>query len=147
MGNVMEKDMECFQFLSNEIDRAYHEAARKLGLTDSAMLILYTICYNGEECLLSDVTYLSGMSKQTLNSALRKLEKEGIVQSEKFQGKQKKILLTNQGKILVKNTVLPLIKIENEIFESWTKREREIYIELTERYLLAFKEKIRGLSL
>lgn len=147
MGNVMKKDMECFQFLSNEIDRAYHEAAQKLGLTDSAMLILYTICYNGEECLLSDVTHLSGMSKQTLNSALRKLEKEGIVQSEKFQGKQKKILLTNQGKILVKNTVLPLIKIENEIFESWTKREREIYIELTERYLLAFKEKIRGLSL
>ena len=145
MGEHIEDELKRFNYLTNEIDAAYHEAALKLGLSDSAMLILYTICNNGEECLLSDITKLSGISKQTLNSALRKLESEEIVYLEKFSGKKKRICLTEKGKLLVENTVLQVIKIENDILDSWTKEERRSYIALTERYLSSFKNKIKEL--
>ncbi len=145
MIETIEAEMKRFDYLVNEIDAAYHEASLKLGLSDSAMLILYTICNHGEACLLSDITHLSGVSKQTVNSALRKLENENIVYSEVINGRRKKICLTDKGKGLVKDTVLRIVAIENEIFGSWTAEERRIYIELTQRYLSSFKEKIKML--
>lgn len=145
MTSYMGEEMKRFDYLTTEIDAAYHEAALKLGLSDSAMLILYTICNNGEECLLNDITRSSGISKQTVNSALRKLEIEGVLYLEVFKGRKKKVCLTDKGKVLVKDTVLRLVKIENEIFGSWAEEEREIYIGLTQKYLSSFKEKIKEL--
>lgn len=145
MENYIEEEMKRFNYLTTEIDAAYHEAAWKLGLSDSAMQILYIICNYGDQCLLNDITRLSGISKQTINSALRKLEREHIVYLESSIGRKKKVILTDEGKELIKKTVLPLIQIENEIFGSWTKKERDIYLELTQRYLLSFKEKIKEL--
>lgn len=145
MEVYMKEEMKRFNYLTAEIDAAYHEAALKLGLSDSAMQILYTICNNGEECLLNDIIHLSGISKQTVNSALRKLENEDVVYLEAFSGRKKKVCLTEKGKALVKNTVLQIIEIENEIFDSWTDTERKIYIELTQKYLFSFKEKIKEL--
>ena len=43
------------------------------------------------------------------------------------------------------HTVARLIEIENMIFNSWTKDEQNIYLELTQRYLSDFKEKIEYL--
>lgn len=145
MPEIITEEMKCFNYLTSEIDAAYHEAALKLGLSDSAMLILYIICNNGESCMLNDICKLSGTSKQTINSSLRKLESEGIVYLERFNGRRKKVCLTDKGKDLINNTVVHLIRIENEIFSSWTKTERETYIQLTQKYLTTFKDKIKEL--
>ena len=140
---IMNSEMKRFNHLTTEIDTAYHEAALKFGLSDSAMLILYTICSSGKECLLSDIIRLSGISKQTINSALRKLETESIIHLEAYSGRMKKICLTDKGRRLTENTVLHIIKAENEIFASWTKEERNQYLELTQRYLDAFRNKVK----
>lgn len=138
-------ELNRINYLSNEIDAAYHEAARKLHLSDSALLILYTICDHGDGCLLYDICRLSGASKQTINSALRKLEAEGIVYLETFHGKKKKVYLTEKGRQVTENTALRLIEIENDIIRSWSEAEQQIYIELTQRYLTSFQEKIKEL--
>lgn len=64
------------------------------------MIILYTICDNGESCLLQEISRRSGVSKQTINSAIRKLEKEGIVYLESVGAKNKNVCLTDEGKQL-----------------------------------------------
>lgn len=135
--------MKRFNLLMSEMDTAYHDAALKLGMSDSVMLILYTLCSCGGECMLGDIT--SGASKQTINSALRKLEAEGIVYLEAFEGRKKKVYLTEKGKQIVKKTVFRVIEAENEIFASWSDEERSIYIDLTQRYLADFKEKVKKL--
>lgn len=142
MEELLTVQLKRINHLSSEIDAAYHEAAQKLGLSDSAMQVLYAICNNGEKCLLSDICNLSGTSKQTINSAIRKLEAEGIVYLETFSGRKKNVCLTAKGENLMNNTVVRLIKIENEIFSSWTKPEQELYLELMQRYLTSFRDKI-----
>lgn len=132
-----------FGYLASEIDAAYHEAARKLGLSDSALSILYTICLSGDSCSLSDIVSLSGISKQTINSALRKLEGSGVVETR--GGKKKQVYLTESGKALAQDTALRLLEMENEIFNSWADGEFERYLTLTGRYLSAFQEKIKEL--
>ncbi len=133
-----------YSYLTSEIDAAYHEAARKLGLSDSAMRILYTICLNGDDCPLSDIVSLSGISKQTINSALRKLEDAGVV--ETVGRKKKQVHLTAGGKLLAQNTALRVLKIEDEVFASWSNAELERYIALTEKFLSDFQEKIKDLQ-
>lgn len=134
-----------YNYLTMETEAAYHNASVKLGLSDSISLILYTICNNDGICLLGDICRLAGMRKQTLNSAIRKLEAEEIVYLKAADGKKKYVCLTEKGKMLSEKTVLKLIRIENEILESWTEEERETYVRLAEKYLKSFKEKIKNL--
>ena len=142
MKTYMTEEIRRFNHLTGEIEALYHQAALKLGFSDSAMQILYTICNVGDRCLLSDICKLSGTSKQTINSAIRVLEKDGIVYLEAFDGKKKVVCLTEKGKTTVEATIARLIAIENQIFASWTELEREEYLRLTKAYMIAFKEKM-----
>ena len=105
-------EMKRFNYLISETNAAYHEAAQKLGLSDSTVQVLYTICNNGEGCQIGDICRLSGISKQTINSALRKLEAEGIVYLEASGRRKKRVCLTEQGRKLAEETVVKLIEIE-----------------------------------
>lgn len=145
MKELIAEEMKRFNYLSSEIDAAYHEASQKLGLSDSAMQILYTICNNGDACLLNDICSLFGARKQTINSALRKLEAEGIVYLETYSGRKKKVCLTEKGRAVADQTVVRLIAIENDIFGSWSGEELQMYLELTQRYLTSFKDKMKEL--
>ena len=138
-------EMKRFNYLIGETNAAYHEAAWKLGLSDSVMQILYAICNSGDNCLLGEICRLSGISKQTVNSALRKLEVEGMVYLENAGGKKKRVCLTVSGKKLAESTVVRLIDIENGVLDSWPEEEVEQYLRLTGKYLNEFREKIREL--
>ena len=145
MAGYTTKEMRRFNYLISETNAAYHEAALKLGMSDSVMQILYTICNSGDSCLLGEICSLSGISKQTVNSALRKLEAEEIVYLEASGGRKKRVCLTDKGRALAAGTVVRLMEIENGILESWPKEEVEQYLELTRKYLEALREKMRGL--
>lgn len=141
MRTHFSKELRRYNYLYNEIDAVYHELSLKLGLSDSSMLILYTICDYGDSCLLQDIYGNSGISKQTVNSALRKLEAEGIIYLEAAGPKNKKVCLTEQGRHLADRTAAKIIEIENHIFSSWEKEDVDKYLALTERYLNDLKER------
>lgn len=140
------KELKRYNYLVSEIDAAYHEISSKLGLPDSSMIVLYTICDSGDSCLLRDIVHNSGISKQTVNSALRKLEAEGIIYLEHAGAKNKSVCLTIKGKKLADRTARRIIDIENDIFASWSSEDMNKYLELTERYLLDFKDRLRQLE-
>ena len=140
------KEMKRYNYLVGEIDAVYHEASLKLGLSDSAMKILYALCDAGEGCLLQEVCFYTGLSKQTINSALRKLEEEGILYLEPYNAKSKKVFLTEKGRKLTEKTAYRIIQAENEIFESWKKDDVEQYLDLTENYLLSLKRKVQDMK-
>lgn len=140
-----EQKWRRFNYISNEINGLFHEAALKMKMSDSEMLILYTICNEGNGCLLSDVYKTSGISKQTINSAVRKLEKEEIVYLKNVDGRSKKIFLTEKGQREMQGKVLRIIELENTIFGSWTEEEQELYVELTQRFESSFREKLKKL--
>ena len=134
-------DMKRFNYLISETDAAYREMTKKLGLSESAMIILYTICDNGDSCLLKDICHFSGIHKQTINSAILKLEAEEILYLESADAKSKKVCLTEKGRRLAEHTAMRMIQAENEIFASWSEADVEQYLLLTERFLMGFREK------
>ena len=138
------KEFKHYNHLINEIEGTYHEMSLKLGLPDSSMIVLYTISNHGDHCPLADICRQSGLSKQTINSALRKLEADGVIRLEMAGSKNKTVYLTEAGKELAQKTALRIITAENEIFADWPAEDVEKYLELTERFLTALKEKAKG---
>lgn len=135
-----------FNYLLSETDAAYHEAASRLGLADSVMQILYAVydSAEGDRCPLSEVCRCTGISKQTINSALRKLEADGVVRLERAGGRNKDVCLTQRGMALARSTAAKIIEAEDAVLASWPAQDVEAYLSLTERYLTAFREEIKN---
>ncbi len=128
-------EMRRFNHLMGELDAVYHCMSLKLGVTDSEMSILYTVCDVGEPCPIREICRRCGLSKQTVNSALRKLEEQKSIRLETCGFKSKSIVLTDSGRKLAEETALRVIGIENEIFEAWPKEDMERYLGYMEKYL------------
>ena len=140
-------EVKRINHLHSEINHVFHEMSQQMGLSDSVSYILYTICNFGDSCLLTDIINMTGIPKQTANSALRKLEGEGILRVEAVDCRRKRVILTEKGLALTQRTAGKMICMENEIFASWTAEERRIYLDLTQRYLNQLKDKAKELQL
>ena len=108
-----------YTYLSGEINALYHEAAVKAGISDSIQNILYVICEKGGSCSQSEISKLTGMSRQTINSAIE------------------------TGKQFAAEKIEPLFAIENKIWGAWTEKERQQYLQLTRKYRDALKAHLK----
>ena len=134
-----------FNRMDKELDDLYHEIALKIGISDSAFTIFYIICDIGDGCLQRDICYEAFANKQTINSSIRKLEKEGYLYFKQGQGRDKHIYLTETGKRFVEEHIYPVMQIENEAFADLEPEERRECLRLFKKYVGCFKEKIQRL--
>ena len=134
-----------YTYLAGEINALYHEAAVKTGVSDSVQNILYVIWEQGTECPQSEISKLTGISRQTINSAIRKLEREGIVTLKPGKGRNTIVCLTESGKAFAAQRIQPLFEIENKIWEEWTPEEQQEYLRLTQKYRDALKKHLKAL--
>ena len=62
-----------------ETDQLYHGLALRMGLADSELVILYTLALSGDGCLQRDIVGNACLSKQTVNSATRRMVRQGLL--------------------------------------------------------------------
>ena len=117
----------------------------KLGISDSISIVLDTIYDTGDSCPLSDIYKKSGISKQTIHSAIRALEADGIVALERDTGRSKRVVLTERGREYVQKTAARLYEAEIRAFDSWSEEEVDTYIRLMEQYTACFRRQIEEL--
>lgn len=132
--------------LANDLDSIYHQAARKLGIADSVMFVCYMINEKGNGCLLHDICCECGMSKQTINSALRKLEKDDILYLKQDKGKTKRIFLTKKGEKFIGATAGSILEAEINAFSGWSDEEFEMHLKLMEKYNNALRKEINKMN-
>ena len=146
MSEIIQDKVNQINCLNEEIDSLYHQAALKLGVSDCVLFVLYMLHTNDGKCLLYDIYKLSGISKQTVNSAIRKLENEETVYLEKCNGKSKMVYLTEKGKnIYFQRQTARLFEAECKALSNWTEEEINPYLKLTERYHADLKNEIESL--
>ena len=139
------KKLHQINYLTTKMESLYHLSSLKLGITDSVSIVLYSIYDAGGECLLRDIYKSSGISKQTVNSAVRGLEADGVLYLEQHNGRAKKVVLTDKGRDYVQRTVARLYQAEINVFDSWTQEEISTYIQLMEKYADCFRQQIEKL--
>lgn len=123
--------IRAFNEADKEMNIIYHRLARHYRLSDSVFWVLYLL---GEAQGPMTQTKLCGalfLSKQTVNSALKKLESRGYLRMESMSGdrRNKLLSLTDRGEELLR----------------LTPEERRTFLGLTHRYLDAIREETEPL--
>ncbi|MEE0434383.1 MAG: winged helix-turn-helix transcriptional regulator [Peptococcaceae bacterium] len=131
--------------LAGEINALYHEAAVRAGISDSVQNILYVLCEEQGHCPQSEIARRTGISRQTINSAIRKLEKDGIIVLEPGKGRNTIVCLTEKGQCFAEEKIAPLFAVENKIWNEWTEEEQRTYLNLTKKYRDALKRHMASL--
>lgn len=127
------------------IDTLYHEVARKFGLSDADFHILY-ILYRPEEYVPQKEIYQqTGISKSTINSAVKKMEQEGIIKINAIDGRSTQVGLTSKGRKLSSKNVEKIIEIENRIYDSWSEEKRETMLNVNKDFMEAFASEVERL--
>ena len=134
--------LQKFNQLNRKIEEFYHEIALRQGISDSTFWILYSLLELGDGCLQRDICMLSHLNKQTVNSSVKKLMKEGKIRLEPGVGREMRIFLTEAGKAWMLQKIIPVMEAENEVFNEMSISEKEQLLDLTEKYLVQFKKKI-----
>ena len=119
-----------FNQIDGRISSLYHAAALKTGVSDSEFRILYTLAVNASGYLQSALREATGMGRSTVNSALKKLEREGILTLSPGSGRHTCVSLTAQGHRLADRTVCRLIRLEDRIYAGWTAEEQALLLRL-----------------
>lgn len=145
MQHLFSEKIQRLNYAINEIGALYHDAAVLLGLSDSAFNIFYVLCEEPQPTQ-SLIAGRLGISRQTVNSAVAKLQKEGLVYLEAGERRTQYIRLTAQGEALVREKMYPIIRIENEIFDSWSETDQTEYIRLNQKYRDAFRDRLSALE-
>lgn len=143
MKNDNEIKLKEFNDIYRQISDIYHDIANKLGLSDSAFTVFYTIYEMGGSCLQKDICELFYMSKQTVHSCIKKLEKQEYIFIK--QGRDKHIYLTDKGQQFVNQNIATVIEIEKSIFSEMTEQQGDMLLELTKEYCNCFKQKIKNM--
>lgn len=127
-------------------DDAYNRAAKALGLSPSALDILYTLHVEGEGCTQTQLCAASYSNKQTVNSSIHKLQRDGIVRLESGIGRSTLVYLTDEGKRLAQEKIGPIVNAEAESIESLSPEEREATARTVERYVAVLVEKLDAIG-
>ena len=134
-----------FNGLNREIEGLYHVVSRKVGLSDGAFTVLYNIWDMGEGCLQKDICSAACVSKQTIHSVVKKLEKEGILYLKPGKGREMRIFLTEGGRDLVKEKIAPVAAMEEDAFGQLTEEEWRQHLQGMRTYLEYFRMKVKEL--
>lgn len=143
---LISKYLKEYNHIYKEANDIYHEIARKLQLSDSALDIFYTIFEMGDNCLQRDICKASCMPKQTVNSSIRKLQTDGYLTLSPGKGRSMHIHLTPSGQKLIQEKLVPPIRIENDAFEDMTVEECEQLIHLNAKYNQTLRSRLSNLE-
>lgn len=142
------KLLKSYNQICKEADIAYHGYAKAHGLSDMAFWILYSLAESESYFTQRDFCNDWFFSPQTVNSALKDLEKKEIISLESdFNNKKNKLIKpTKKGEKFIEDVIAPLIRIECESLETLTKKERELMVLATGKYISALKENTEALT-
>lgn len=118
-----------------EMDDIYHCYAQKHGLSDASLWILYAIYDATDGITQTDICNCWFFSRQTINTALKGLEQQGIIELVSISGnrKSKNVVFTSSGKIMADQIITPLKEAENQVFAAFSDEENRLFVELSQK--------------
>ncbi len=141
MNSGIRKILSDYNSLIKENDSIYRAAAKRYGISEAAFWILYMIRESGEDFTQNRICSEIHIPKQTVNSALYSLIKDGYICLEQMSDRRsKKIILTDKGKALAESTVDTVIEAECEAFAGLEASERKEFIGIFDKYTELFKK-------
>ncbi len=135
------QQLRDFNTVMKEADAIYGELAKQSGLSDCAFWLMYSIREADGNCTQKELCDQWVLSKQTVNSALKGLVKNGYITltSSETDKRSKYIALTAKGVKFAQERIDLVFKLEELAFQKLSVKERTAMIEISRKYQELFR--------
>lgn len=136
MEDSIHSKIVAYNQLTKELEELYQLYAKKSGLSETTLWILYCVHERQEPYTQKELCDIWSYSRQTINSALKNLETQGLIELVPLpeNRKNKQLLLTASGKNLVNKIILPLVEAEKNVFIQLGEEDSRKFLSLTKRH-------------
>lgn len=142
-GQISNPRMADFNALWKEQNEIYRMAAKRFGIAESVMWILYFLREGGGCRTQRDICSSMIQPKQTTNSAIKQMEKQGLITMADGDDRRVKLVkLTAAGSQLAGRTADIIINAENRSMDSLTQSEQEQLTSLLRKYNNTLKKEM-----
>ena len=136
MNYTQSRELKENNRIYREMESIYHEICVKAGISDTDFIVLYSIVEFEDGCCQRKIAKQYSISRQTVNSSVKKLVQNGCVVLESGKGHDKQIVLTEKGKAMAKQKIMHM-----------TEEERKKLLRLNAKYMEIFRQKVGELRL
>ena len=132
MGSIQDKLIEQFQ----NMDNAYEAYARSKGLTYLSLMVLDVVYALGNGCTQKQISEDTHYPKQSINLVVKTFLEDGIVELRELpeNRKNKGITLTDKGRQLCNDVIVPLLRQEEAAIHEMGEKESAELLRLVELY-------------
>ena len=125
-----------YNHIFKDTDEVYHRLAGAFGLSNCAFWILYLLRETSREYTQAGICEVLQLPRQTVNSALKKLQSLGYIRMESDGKNQKNKLLrlTSEGIHFASETVDLVFAAEQNTLNQFSAQERKTFIEINQKY-------------
>ena len=139
---VLER-VKDYEKINRKMDELYHKKSSLVGLSDCAGMILYALSISDDPITQKEICEEISMPKQTVNSALKKLETDGIIEYRPREDRRyKDILLTQKGEKFAEETSGKLIRSLCDAFSYLNDKEQDQFLSLYRKLSEGFEASI-----
>lgn len=139
---------EELETIRRKTDDVYRSAEGMFGFSKGVMMIIWTLSAFKRPCTQKEICDDWCESKQTINSAAKKLIEDGIIDiapsPDNFR--EKLLTFTEKGRFLAMRTAGKLIEADNNAFERLTEEEQKEMVRLNRRYYEFLKEEFEKIE-
>ena len=125
MTDEIQELQRSFDMNVKAIDEAYNRAAKRCHLSPSSFDILCTLFAYGDSCTQKELCERCYDGKQTVNSAVHKMQRDGLLRISAGAGRNTHVHLTDTGRAYASRAIVPVLDAERTAIESLGPDERE----------------------
>lgn len=136
--------LAAFNRAHKRMNVLYHNYAKAVGISDAAFWLMYSLYEKGGPCTQTELCQIWFFTPQTINSALKSLEKQGLITLDFAPNsrKNKQFFFTEDGKQLVMEKIIPLVQAEEQSFLRLDEQERNALLTITQKHIGILEEEI-----
>ena len=136
------KTLAAFREATMELDNLYSRFPKSCGLSEAEYWSLLLI-YEGI-VTQSRISEQLVLSRQTLNSAFKQLQKKGLIRLEPYQDnlRSKRAFLTEAGKAFVEENVLRMHRVEERAWQHMSQEDQAVLTALTRKFSSCIRKEL-----
>lgn len=145
MSEEIHRQLIEYYEVYKETDALYSAVAERSGMSSAMFWTMYAVCSKDGSCAQKDVCGICAMSKQTVHSALKKLQTQGYLYLDVSPAdrRSKYIFLTELGECYKREKLYPLFEAEKAAFQQMDQRDREGLLHGSRAYLRQLRAALR----
>ena len=126
----------------SEVDNLYQTLLKAHNVSEGEYVVMFAINELGEGCSQKDISENGYASKKTINSTIKKFEKDGYINLKPAKYPSMQIFLTEKGKNFMNDNIVPILKLESSVLDDVPENEFEALANCYRKHLNAFRSHV-----